>query len=144
MMEIILLCCIIVLVRKFFKKRYNVVYDLKRDVDYRINVYGDNNEGSVTKPEVEILQGEFAGVIYSYGEVGEIAENADEESADIQFEYFVLNPNGHEELESNDAFINQVGEILVSMILSSAEERKQLDGILENMKIIDEEGNPVE
>lgn len=136
---IFVIALLLVFLSKPKKKRLNTVYDLKRDVDYKVLSYEEPVAGeSPGAILIELLNGEFAGVSYSYGQIGQIQPNEDDDNATLSFEYDIVNSNDKGDLEQNDDFRNYIGEVLVSILLSSMEERKRIDAMMNDIKIIED------
>lgn len=93
------------------------MYNLKRDVDYKLVVPQDNT----TQVYIELISGTFAGVIYSYGKVA-VNEDVENDTASISFDYDVKESVGIEGLEENEDFKNHIGNVLVSMVMNQIEE----------------------
>ena len=75
-------------------------------------------EGTGESIDVKVLRGVFAGVIYNYGKV-KVEEIKDDESAQLTFEYDIIDSNGFENLEETLEFKNYIGDVLVSMIMKN-------------------------
>ena len=134
----LIILCILIFKRK--KRKVNTVFDFKKDVDYKIVKYANTLEdGTKTLAEIELLTGKYSGVVYSYGDVSSISEEDSDDFAKINFEYFLVENNTGIDLEHEDEFLNHIGEVLVSMVLSANEEKLAFDSMLENMKILDTE-----
>lgn len=70
---------------------------------------------------VELLTSMWKGVIYVYGEVKAVVENAEEGLARLDFTYQILeNPTGMD-LDNNPVFGNHIGEILQHIVADALE-----------------------
>jgi hypothetical protein len=65
---------------------------------------------------IKLTEGDFSGIIYSYGKVGFIEED---DMMKLQFEFNVHESSGHdfEGLKSNTDFTTHIGDILTDMIV---------------------------
>ena len=99
---------------QFWKKKPKMPLE---DKDYRfINFTNSEITG------IQILQGEFAGVVYHYGrarveEAGEFAK--------LQFGYTLVHPGKHDidELQNNEDFVTIMGDILTSILMKQSNEQ---------------------
>lgn len=99
---------------QFWKKKPKMPLE---DKDYRfINFTNSEITG------IQILQGEFAGVVYHYGrarveEAGEFAK--------LQFGYTLVHPGKHDidELQNNEDFVTIMGDILTSILMKQNNEQ---------------------
>ena len=98
---------------QFWKKKPKMLLEGK---DYR---FIDFTNSEITG--IQILQGEFAGVVYHYGkakvqEAGEFAK--------LQFGYTLVHPGKHDidELQNNEEFVNMMGDILTQILLKQTNE----------------------
>jgi hypothetical protein len=99
---------------QFWKKKPKMPLE---DKDYRfINFTNSDITG------IQILQGEFAGVVYHYGrarveEAGEFAK--------LQFGYTLVHPGKHDidELQNNEDFVTIMGDILTSILMKQNNEQ---------------------
>lgn len=89
-------------------------FDYKIDVDYRILIPEDTS----APVSVELLSGDYKGIIYNYGKVS-AEEKEEEEQASISFEYELVDSKGFENLEEDINFKNHIGNILVSIVMNN-------------------------
>jgi hypothetical protein len=96
---------------QFWKKKV-----LKENTDYR---FIDFDNTDITG--IEILKGDFAGVVYHYGKARVQEEG---EFARLQFGYTLVNPGKHDndELQNNEEFVNMMGDILTQILLKQTNE----------------------
>jgi len=98
--------------------------DLTQDVDFK---FVDPTEES-TIVNVELLTGEFEGVVYRYGRVN---VNEDEESGEamLSYEFDLVDSNGLDSLLENEDFKNHIGHVLSNIMIqnqSVSEEESQI------------------
>ena len=60
--------------------------------------------------------GRYQGVIYKYGRVSVAEEENPDGSLNLQFDYGIVDNNGHKEEYFRDDFKNLIGDILVDII----------------------------
>lgn len=120
------------------KKRIPCMYDLKRDIDYKMISCKEADAETSASFTIELLSGKFVGVTYSYGNIGKIEENVDDDNATLSFEFDVIDLKDFKDLENDEDFRNYIGEVLVSILMSSMEEKKRIDEMMENIKIIED------
>ena len=100
-------------VTQFFYKKPKMLLEGK---DYR---FIDFTNSDITG--IQILQGEFAGVVYHYGkarvqEAGEFAK--------LQFGYTLVHSGEHDidELQNNEEFVTIMGDILTEILINQHNE----------------------
>ena len=100
-------------VTQFFYKKPKMLLEGE---DYR---FIDFTNSDITG--IQILQGEFAGVVYHYGkakvqEAGEFAK--------LQFGYTLVHPGKHDidELQNNEEFVTIMGDILTEILINQHNE----------------------
>lgn len=93
--------------------------DFKKEVDFRLLIPEEDNDSI----NIQLLTGEYSGVVYSYGKVS-VKEIEEDEHAELAFEYDLIDSNNIENLEDNPAFKDHIGNILVSIIMENIEKGK--------------------
>lgn len=137
---IIVLSVLVFLLRKKKVNEMSENFNKIRDVDYRVVSVGDAIEDASFLAEIELLTGEFKGVRYTYGNVSKIEENENDEFASLSFEFNIMEDNGlgSSTLEQSDNFKNEIGEILVSIIVQASADQAELESMMENAQIVEE------
>lgn len=69
---------------------------------------------------VELLSGEYSGVVYNYGKVS-FEEDDETQQGYLVFEYDVIESNNFESLKEDDNFKNRIGDILTTIITNNME-----------------------
>jgi hypothetical protein len=96
---------------QFWKKKV-----LRENTDYR---FIDFDDSDITG--IEIIKGDFAGVVYHYGKARVVEEG---EFARLQFGYTLVNPGNHDMdvLQNNEDFVNIMGDILTQILIKQDNE----------------------
>lgn len=89
--------------------------ELKEGVDFAF----DLSEGLGNNVRIKLLQGDFSGVVYSYGKVS-VEEDEENDRAYLNFDFDIDDNNDIEGIEKNIDFKNHIGDILTSIVLSQA------------------------
>jgi len=85
---------------------------------------------------IKILEGQYAGIIYTYGTV-KLVEEKENDCAKLQFTYAlneVCAPHNEAELKTSDTFRNFLGDILTHIIDTSFQNKKYRIGTFTNGK----------
>lgn len=90
---------------------------LSQGSDYKL-ILPEDEPNSV---HVELMSGEYSGVVYTYGKVS-VNEDVDRGEAIIGFEYEIVESNGHDDLSENVDFKNRIGDVLTTLISTEMKE----------------------
>lgn len=103
---------------QFFFKRKKMP---KQDEDYRFIDFTDSELTGI-----QILKGEYAGVVYHYGKV-RVREQG--EMGVLEFGYTLINPGKHDidQLQNDDNFVTIMGDILTEILTKQANETIRKD-----------------
>lgn len=105
--------------------------DIQEDIDYKFLFSEEEDFSEFAK--IQLLTGEFSGVVYHYGKVS-VQEDKENDQAFLNFEYDVVSDNGLSLSESHD-FKEHIGNILVGII---SKQMVQSDLDIEDAEIIEE------
>ena len=83
---------------------------------YVVRKVGDDEYDDQTFIGLTPDAGRYQGVIYKYGRVGVAEKENPDGSLNLQFDYGIVDSNGHKEEYFRDDFKNLIGDILVDII----------------------------
>ena len=90
--------------------------DISEKYRYVVRKIGDDEYDDQTFIGLTPEAGRYQGVIYKYGRVGVAGEENPDGSLNLQFDYGIVDNNGHKEEYFRDDFKNLIGDILVDII----------------------------
>lgn len=90
--------------------------DISEKYRYVVRKIGDDEYDDQTFIGLTPEAGRYQGVIYKYGRVGVAEEENPNGTLNFQFEYDIVDSNGHKKEYFRDDFKNLIGDILVDII----------------------------
>lgn len=90
--------------------------ELQENVDFKF-IKGEDDSVFL-----ELLSGEYSGVIYRYGQVS-VQEDKENESASLLFEFEVVDSGEFDSLLDDVGFKNHIGRILSNLVESQLEQQ---------------------
>ena len=90
--------------------------DVKNKYRYVVKKIKDDEYVDQTFIGLTEEAGRYQGVIYKYGRVGVAEKENPDGTLNLQFDYGIVDNNGHKEEYFRDDFKNLIGDILVDII----------------------------
>lgn len=90
--------------------------ELQENVDFKF-VKGEDDSIFL-----ELLSGEYSGVVYRYGQVS-VQEDEEKESASLMFEFQIVDSGDFDSLLDDSDFKNHIGKILSTIVENQIEEQ---------------------
>ena len=93
-----------------------MVSDIGEKYKFVMRKVGENEYEDQTFIGLTPEAGRYQGVIYNYGRVSVAEEENPNGTLNLQFEYDIIDSNGHKKEYFRDDFKNLIGDILVDII----------------------------